>query len=564
VAVIAQLDVNLAANTAEFDTKLEKAERTATNFNKSLERQITTFGMSSREARIYGLAQRGVSEETIAVARALDRQLTQLEQAAAKQAQLKAEATQLAGAFGSTGRNAAALASGMGPLAIAAVAVGAGMMAAKKGIDFVVEGVSRQIGEIDRLNDLAQKLDVSFASLAGLGVAAKLNGSDLEGVARAASKLEQNLGNASKGTVNALDKIGLSVNELKAMPVDQAIGKIADGLKGLETPADRAAVVTALFGKAGADLIPLLEGGSEAILSAAQKAERYGLALSEIDAAQVAASADAWDEVGMAMDGAFSQLAVEVAPALHAIGIFLTEAIVAGKDLGQALGNSFETVDRYLSAMFPKLSALWKLLEATGALQPFKDVMDEANNRVERSMKALEEKKSKKIGADDDQVIERVRKAQKADLSHSEAQRIADSVATAEEKLAKRRMELAVASGIGAISMETYSRALKKAEDEYAKSKQGKMEKIDPRSAKEISPGLGDKFEEERERRFSGGLLRGSAEALSLINTGKRDPAAETAKSAKELVTEAKKQNQLLNDLNRNLPQAGVDTVEIA
>jgi hypothetical protein len=513
VATIATLNVNLAANTAEFDTKLEKAEKQATNFNRSLEKQIATFGMTSREAKIYGLAQRGVSDETLNAARAMDRQLTVMEQSAKRTNDLKNAAAQLGLVFN--------------PLTLSIAAVTAGIALTSRAFGSFVDGVKSQVKEIDSLNDMAIKLGISYADLAGLAGAAQLSGSDLSGVGKGAAKLEMNLGNGSDKTVEALAKIGLRLNEVKDIPVGQAMAKIADGFSGLSSASDKAAVATALFGKAGQDLIQLLEQGGDTLRTSQERAERYGTALSEIDASAVAAANDAWDVAKAAMEGATATLTVELAPAIQAAGN-LTEYFVSNLGtMAEGLEKLFDSALGKLALLSTGLHSVVAILNATtpGFAKGFEDALKVINAYGEMQRRTATTKAKGGDGA-----------SLKGDLEEQtwDAADVLDFVGQIDAAKGKAIKEI-------------------------------KSEKMRFRTAEEIAPGLNDSLEKP-ENRLAGAMLRGSTADYQtrIANRGEGNPAVEALKFQKEAVSEAKKNNQILSDIDRKLPAVGVDVVEIA
>jgi len=513
MATIATLNVNLAANTAEFDTKLEKAEKQATNFNRSLEKQIATFGMTSREAKIYGLAQRGVSDETLNAARAMDKQLTAMEEAAKRTNTLKNATSQLGLVFN--------------PLTISIAAVTSGIMLARQAFGAFTDNVSSQLKEIDDLNDMAVKLGISYAELAVLGSAAQLSGLDVAGVGKGAAKLEMNLGNGGEKTVNALAKIGLGLKDVRDIPVSQAIEKISDGFAGLSSSSDKAAVATALFGKAGQDMIQFLEQGGAELEAARERAERYGWALNAIDAAAVAKANDAWDVANEAMDAAWKKLTVELSPAIQAAGN-LTEYFASNATtLAEGIGKIFDTTLGKITLLTTGLAPVVAILNATapGFAKGFDDAMKTINAYGEMRKRTAAEQKA--MGDDGASLG--------GDLEQTwDAADVLDFVGQIDNAKQKAVKEI-------------------------------KSERMRYRTAEEIAPGLMDKPEQPREHRFASAMLRGSAADYQarMMNRG-NDPAAESAKTQKEMLVEAKKNNALLNDNNTLLRTIGVDTVEIA
>jgi TP901 family phage tail tape measure protein len=163
--------------------------------------------------------------------------------------------------------------------------------------------------------DMAARTGVSVEALSELKFAAEQTGTSMGAVEKAMRKSQIAIANSDRdggkfaGTVRML---GLDINKLRGMrPEDQftvlatAIGKIPD-------QGQRAAMAVQVFGKSGAELLPMLtaaEGGVEGLRA---KARELGVTLTDEDAA-------ALDDLGDALDGAKAQLvalAVQIGVAL--------------------------------------------------------------------------------------------------------------------------------------------------------------------------------------------------------------------------------------------------------
>lgn len=141
----------------------------------------------------------------------------------------------------------------------------AGALALRELKEFV--GGAIELG--DQFNDMSQRTGVSVEMLGKFRVAAKTSGVEIEEVAGSIAKLSKNLVAAEKGTgaaAIALRAVGISSQDIKTLSPDEILLKIADAFKGTEDGARKTAVAMALFGKSGANLIPLLNQGSEEIL----------------------------------------------------------------------------------------------------------------------------------------------------------------------------------------------------------------------------------------------------------------------------------------------------------
>jgi hypothetical protein len=237
-------------------------------------------------------------------------------------------------------------------LAVASTAAAGGLAA------LTIKGLET----VDALAKTADKLGTTTQAVAALGYAANLSGVESGALNSSLVKLQKGLTDAAAGSGSAkkaLDALGLEAGDLMKVPVDKQLGIIADKLKGVENPAQKAALATKLFGKAGADLIPLLKDGSAGLAAMAKEAKVLGLDISRIDAAKVEAATDAIDRVKTGISGLGQQLAIKFAPMIQA---------VADKFFGvaQEAGGMGTVADRVFKAL---VLAVGVVLDALGGLK---------------------------------------------------------------------------------------------------------------------------------------------------------------------------------------------------
>lgn len=186
------------------------------------------------------------------------------------------------------------------------------------------------------LADLSQKTGVSAQTLSGLEYAAKMSGTTIEGVANGMKKLATNMYESADGTgetAEAFKKLGVSVLDStgKLRGTDAVMGDIATQFAGLEDGAGKTALAVKIFGKSGADLIPLLNEGADGIEALRERAEELGLTISDQTAASMEALGDKFDTVGLAGQGVARQLGAELTPALTSLAdTFLDGATKGG------------------------------------------------------------------------------------------------------------------------------------------------------------------------------------------------------------------------------------------
>jgi lambda family phage tail tape measure protein len=183
---------------------------------------------------------------------------------------------------------------------LAAVAVTGGVVAmAKSAIDLA-----------DNMRDLSQRTGVGIETLGQFKVAAELSGTSLEGVAKGLTFLNKNMvaaATGAEGAAAAFKTVGVATTEADGTlrSADKVFLDVADRFAQLRDGPEKAALAIKIFGKAGAELIPILNLGSKEI-------QRFGLGIGP----DFADKADAFnDQLGI-MKAQITVLTVQIGSAL--------------------------------------------------------------------------------------------------------------------------------------------------------------------------------------------------------------------------------------------------------
>lgn len=136
------------------------------------------------------------------------------------------------------------------------------------------------------LGEVASQLGVSTRALQEYRYAASQAGIEQGEMDKALSSLTRRLGAAASGAKapsQALKQLGVDLRDAKGNIIDagEAIPLIAEGLKNIESPAERAKILVDLFGKSGQQLAPLMEGGAAGVNGLRDAANSLGLVLSD-------------------------------------------------------------------------------------------------------------------------------------------------------------------------------------------------------------------------------------------------------------------------------------------
>jgi len=213
-----------------------------------------------------------------------------------------------------------------------------------------------QADVIDSQSKLAARLGMTYGEFAGLSLAGDLAGVGMETIATAATKADVAFVRATNGSATAaaaFGGLGLSLEELGGMSSAERFQAIAQAISALPSEAERSAAAVALFGRAGAELLPLFSGGAEGIAQAVEQADRFGLALTTAQGQDVEAMNDAFTLAGKAIEGIVTQVVAYLAPAVQAVADTFTNFVgsMGGANIGQAIGDGILAGARFLAGI---------------------------------------------------------------------------------------------------------------------------------------------------------------------------------------------------------------------
>jgi|GEM_PF-3464148 len=241
--------------------------------------------------------------------------------------EIGADPTKFFAALKGVNKSIASIGSAMSSAGIKLSAIGAGAV----GPIFASAAAFASVGST--LSDMSKRTGVAAESLSVLKFAAEQTGTDMAGVETALKKTQKAIfdaGSGSKEAADALAMVGLSAGDLAGLSADKQLGKISDGLMAIKDPGARAAVAMQIFGKAGTDILPMLEGGSAGMEAFAAEANRLGLVMDSETAAKADSLGDAIDAVSASMKMAFIQIGAAVAPMLtelaHGLALIAADA----------------------------------------------------------------------------------------------------------------------------------------------------------------------------------------------------------------------------------------------
>jgi hypothetical protein len=169
--------------------------------------------------------------------------------------------------------------------------------------------------DVDNQAKLARSLDATIDGLRGVQIAAADAGIEAGALGTSLQMLNARTAEAARGTgsaAQAMKRLGLDAQALMRMDVDQRMAAIADRMKELGFSAAQAQDELGQLGIRNRQLALLMIEGGDAIRSARQEVDRYGMSLSEVDARRVEEANDSFRRLGRLLEAVRVQLAVEL------------------------------------------------------------------------------------------------------------------------------------------------------------------------------------------------------------------------------------------------------------
>lgn len=197
-------------------------------------------------------------------------------------------------------------------------AVGAAVVAAGTALAVMVK---QSINSMDNLTKLAQSVGTTTEDLSALAYAADLSGVSQDNLGTALTRLTKNASDAAQGIGEAqkgFNALGISVKDAEGnlKSSDQLLQEVAGKFAQFEDGANKTALAVNLFGKSGADLIPLLNAGAEGIQDMKDEAEELGLTFDQKTGKAAEAFNDNLTRLDAVKKGLFNRIAAQLLPSL--------------------------------------------------------------------------------------------------------------------------------------------------------------------------------------------------------------------------------------------------------
>jgi hypothetical protein len=173
----------------------------------------------------------------------------------------------------------------------------------------IVAGVSfvRLASELIDYNEQLQmasaRTGIQIEQLQKLQFIASQSETSIDAITTSINKFQVNLVQGNDKATAALNRLGVSVTELNSLQPDQQFLRIAAAVAEIRSPAERAATAIEIFGRGGAELLPLLNQGADGLRELEAQFDQFGVTISTQTSKKVDEAGDSITRLSSSVKG---------------------------------------------------------------------------------------------------------------------------------------------------------------------------------------------------------------------------------------------------------------------
>lgn len=253
------------------------------------------------------------------------------------------------------------------------IALGTAVVA---GVTAAGYAIKAAIDQADQLNEISQKIGIPTDVLSGLNYAAKLAGvatEELQGGLVKLVKFQADAAQGGKDSTRVFETLGIAVKDAggNLRNTSDLFRDFADVFASLKDGPEKTALAVKVFGRAGAELIPLLNEGRQGLAAYASELDSLGGTVTPEAAKQADEFNDNLDKLKTAFGGLALQAAQELLPAL----IDITREVIAfAKDgrsaavIAHDIGEAFRVTATFIKDAADEYRILRELYDKEGLI----------------------------------------------------------------------------------------------------------------------------------------------------------------------------------------------------
>nr|DAL61757.1 MAG TPA_asm: tail tape measure [Caudoviricetes sp.] len=222
----------------------------------------------------------------------------------------------------------------------------------------------------DVADDTAKRTGLTVEAVQELGYVAKMTGSNLATVEVALRTMQKGLtdsGTESAAFTSALETLGLSLAELRAMNPQAQFDALSQAIAGVTDPSQRAGLAMTVFGRAGTALLPMLAEGADGIAKLKDEAHKYGYVMSQEVAEAGSNFNDNLDRLKGSLGGLAQQVVAGLLPTLNSLVKCASDVVAGIKEWINNNPNLVSTLAHVAASIGAVLTVFGALVAACGS-----------------------------------------------------------------------------------------------------------------------------------------------------------------------------------------------------
>lgn len=222
----------------------------------------------------------------------------------------------------------------------------------------------------DVADDTAKRTGLTVEAVQELGYVAKMTGSNLATVEVALRTMQKGLtdsGTESAAFTSALETLGLSLAELRAMNPQAQFDALSQAIAGVTDPSQRAGLAMTVFGRAGTALLPMLAEGADGIAKLKDEAHKYGYVMSQEVAEAGSNFNDNLDRLKGSIGGLAQQVVAGLLPTLNSLVKCAADVVAGIKEWINNNPNLVSTLAHVAASVGVVLTVFGALVAACGS-----------------------------------------------------------------------------------------------------------------------------------------------------------------------------------------------------
>jgi hypothetical protein len=467
-----------------------------------------------------------------------------------------------------------------------------GMLAGALGVGAIIAGFKSLFVEMDRVQKLGLRFGESAETIQKMSHAASLAGSDMEGLAKSITLATRNSVEAAKNggiMADAFADLGINAGKFAGMSMESKVLELAKNFDGSSASAEQLAAIIQILGKSGAEMLPFLMQGQEALKK--QFDDTATVSQSTVDA--IANFNDSIEEMtnnlkaggGVIVDffraaiGAFSIFySNQIQTVLNLFDLVVNQAKAVGAVIEKTLSGDFDGAAKAAKRFGSNFSDFGKDLKNTfdAAQEGAKEMWEEIYGKKTKTKEVGPDIENLKEQAEAALKIEEEKKKLLEEIAKLKEDAAMSELSTAEKilKIEERRAELAKITGSDVAGLEAQKEILegdkeiKKLREDQAKITDAAGKKADDLAKKaqekeakkneDIQKAKDEETKVDRDKAFGAADDQGKLDMLKkeqevLMMKSKEAAAGGDEEAAIRLRTEAKEKGGERSDLLSSL-----------